>query len=419
MGIATAEASHPQLFEKIASHIVSSRDLSSFQPQNLSNIVWAFATAEASHPQLFEKVANHIESSRDLSSFILQDYANIIWAFATAEALHPQLFEKVAKHIESSRDLASFIPQDYANIVWAYATAEASHPQLFEKVANHIESSRDLSSFIPQDYANIVWAYATAELSHPVLFSNVADSAIQRQSEFNSQDITNLLWAFASNGDIERNLYTKVAPSASKLTSQYTCQQLTNIAWAYAVADVDAPTLFNDNFIEKCNKKMDAFSVESLMQLYQWYLWRAKEHSEEGLPQMLHEKCYNVFVSASASPSALQDDVVVELRAIGLHPEEEVLLQSGYRIDALVQVNGENFVIEVDGPSHFIGKIRDLKGSTKLKHRQVSIIDGIPIVSVPYWEWNKLRKDRKKKQKYLRSRLGLAESTESKDEKKQ
>jgi hypothetical protein len=403
----------------VANHIVSSRDLSSFTPQALSNIVWAFATVEALHPQLFEKVANHIVSARDLSSFQPQNLSNIVWAYATAEASHPQLLDTVANHIVSSRDLASFTPQALSNIVWAFATAELSHPQLLNTVAKLIVSSRDLASFIPQNLSNIVWAYATAELSHPVLFSKVADSAIQRQSEFNSQEITNLLWAFASNGDIERNLYTKVAPAASMLTSQYTCQGLTNIAWAYAVADVDAPTLFNDNFIEKCNKEMDGFSVEELMQLYQWHLWRAKEHSKEGLPQILHEKCYNVFVSASASPSALQDDVVVELRAIGLHPEEEVLLQSGYRIDALVEVNGENFVIEVDGPSHFIGKIRELKGSTILKHRQVSIIDGIPIVSVPYWEWNKLRKDRKKKQKYLRSRLGLAESTESKDEKKQ
>jgi hypothetical protein len=34
--------------------------------------------------------------------------------------------------------------------------------------------------------------------------------------------------------------------------------------------------------------------------------------------------------------------------------------------------------------------------------------DGIHIVSVPYWEWNKLGRDRVKKQDYLRAKLGLS-----------
>ncbi|KAL3769303.1 hypothetical protein ACHAWO_007975 [Cyclotella atomus] len=28
-----------------------------------------------------------------------------------------------------------------------------------------------------------------------------------------------------------------------------------------------------------------------------------------------------------------------------------------------------------------------------LKHRQITAIDKIPLVSVPYWKWNKLGKD--------------------------
>ena len=88
---------------------------------------------------------------------------------------------------------------------------------------------------------------------------------------------------------------------------------------------------------------------------------------------------------------------------MGLELEEEVLTKSGYRIDALVEVNGKKIGVEVDGPTHFIG--RNPSGSTILKHRQVSNLDGIPVVSVPYWEWNKLGKDGEKKQQYLQSLL--------------
>jgi hypothetical protein len=89
-----------------------------------------------------------------------------------------------------------------------------------------------------------------------------------------------------------------------------------------------------------------------------------------------------------------------------MSPEEEVLTPSGYRLDALVKVNGEKVGIEVDGPSHFMNQ--EPTGSTLLKRRQVSTLDYIPIVSVPYWEWDKLGNERAKKQMYLRSKMGLS-----------
>ena len=104
-------------------------------------------------------------------------------------------------------------------------------------------------------------------------------------------------------------------------------------------------------------------------------------------------------------PSKLQDDVISELLSIGLHPEEEVLTKSGYRLDALVEVHGKKIGIEVDGPSHFVG--RKPTGSTLLKRRQVNTLDEILLISVPYWEWNKFGKDGGKKQQYLRLALGL------------
>lgn len=103
--------------------------------------------------------------------------------------------------------------------------------------------------------------------------------------------------------------------------------------------------------------------------------------------------------------SALQSDVVSVLEAIGLRPDCEVLTKRGYRLDAIVEVHGKTIGIEVDGPSHFAG--RRLTGNAALKRRQVTGLDGIPLVSVPYWEWNALKSDRDKKQHYLSALLGL------------
>ena len=115
----------------------------------------------------------------------------------------------------------------------------------------------------------------------------------------------------------------------------------------------------------------------------------------------------DTFISRVPDPSKFQDDVISQLTSMGLELEEEVLTKSGYRLDALVKVNGKEVGIEVDGPSHFLGRSGSPTGSTILKRRQVTTLDGISIVSVPYWEWNKLNKDSEKKQQYLRDLLGL------------
>ena len=139
----------------------------------------------------------------------------------------------------------------------------------------------------------------------------------------------------------------------------------------------------------------------------EWQLWQDEIKSGINLPPVLCEKCRKAFLSRLPQPSRFQDDVISVLSSIGMLPEEEVLTPSGYRLDALVEVNGEKVGIEVDGPSHFIN--REATGSsTLLKRRQVSTLDGIRIVSVPYWDWDKFGlQDQTKKQQYLRSKLGL------------
>jgi len=105
-------------------------------------------------------------------------------------------------------------------------------------------------------------------------------------------------------------------------------------------------------------------------------------------------------------PSRLQNDVISVLSSIDMPLEEEFLTSSGYRLDSLVEVNGTKLGIEVDGPSHFINQ--EPTGSTLLKRRQVSTLDDIRIVSVPYWEWDKFGNDSTKKQDYLRAKLALS-----------
>jgi hypothetical protein len=402
----TVKKRHDALFKAMGDQVVTHEHLNGFEPQHFSNIVWAYATAGVNHPQLFEKVANHIVRHDHLRDFKPQHLSNTVWAYATAQVYHRTMFEKMANHIVGLDHLREFKPQAIANIMWAYATAGVNHRHLFEKVANHIVQHDHLRDFDPQAISNIVWAYATAQVSHPKMFQHVAKAAIQRKEELVSQHVANLLWSYAAMGIFHKQLFSSFAPTAAKLIDDYNNQELAKIAWAFAVANIDAPTLFHDRFIDRCLDNL-GFSIENLSQLHQWHLWQTKEKSRTGLPDVLRDGCYTTFTSKAPRPSKFQDDVIVQLSSIGLNPKEEVLMDSGYRIDALVKVNGKTIGVEVDGPSHFIGRSKSPLARTILKRRQVPSIDAIKLVSVSYWEWDNLGMDEAKKQDYLRELLEL------------
>ena len=400
-GVITMVEDGSTFFDRVAE--VAIPNLHQFKPQELSNMLWAFGKMKIPNCQLFEKAGDAIVQLDSLDKFKPQELSNILWAFATLEESHPKLFEKVANHIVQLNDLSDFWPQALSNIAWAYATAEESHLMLFRKLANHIVRLGNLNNFKPQDLSNTVWAYASAKESHPALFQKLSDTAIKRQNDFKSQELANFVWACATNRQIDRHLFSSLVPTVEANLSKCNAQELANIAWAYAVANVDAPSVFNDEFINACIEKEDEFELEALFQLHQWQLWQEELKSNVSLPPSLQKMCYNAFVSKVPEPSKLQDDVISQLSSMELELEEEVLTKSGYRLDALVEVNGERVGVEVDGPSHFLG--RNPTGSTILKHRQVTTLDEIPIVSVPYWEWDKLNKNSEEKQQYLRSLL--------------
>jgi hypothetical protein len=407
-----------------------------FKPREISSMLWSYATLKESHPTLFRKVEGHIirqaahhlddgdSSSAVTSSFFgPQALSNTMWAYATLGEGSPKLYNAVANRIVlSSRGggdgdehllLDEYTPQSLSNLIWAYATAGVYHPGLFDMVARRVTSlvaadnsdNGDVVDPIPSSLVD-----AIAKNDAPTMTTGRRPRVVGR--DFNHQNIANLLWSYASISRADSEMFRAWMPAATLavLENEGGCdvRSLTSIAWAYAVADVSAPMLFGTDFAASCLGRQDELDVEGMRQLYQWHLWQAEELGSSvgagGLPPSLEEACYQAFLSTPPTVSALQSDVVSELEAIGLRPDCEVLTKRGYRLDAIVEVHGKTIGIEVDGPSHFAG--RRLTGNAALKRRQVTGLDGIPLVSVPYWEWNALKSDRDKKQHYLSALLG-------------
>jgi hypothetical protein len=394
------------LLENIAD--ASLDKIGNFEPQGISNMLWTYATLKVSNPQLFQVVGDSIVGSDSfLNDFNSQNIANTVWAYATLDERYPALFKKMGDHIVDLNDLSLFNPQELANILWAYASLDVQHLAFFKKIGDHILHLNDLSSFKPQNIANIVWAYAKARVKHTNLFKKMGDHIVMLDSlkSFNSQSLSNIAWAYATANELRTDSFESIGAATFERghLESFNAQNLSNIAWSFAVADVDIPLFREGNFGKALHDKKQDFNAAHLRQLYQWHLWQTHEKSNAGLPGVLVECCHSTFVNSDNKLSSFQKNVISELAFVGLNSVEKYLTLSGYKLDALVQINDTKIGIEIDGPHDFIGG--KPIGGTLLKRRQVMAIDKIPLVIVSRWKWDKLDGDRSRHQQYLQSIL--------------
>jgi hypothetical protein len=115
--------------------------------------------------------------------------------------------------------------------------------------------------------------------------------------------------------------------------------------------------------------------------------------------------------SDHVTESRLHKDVSQALQRMELAVEEEYRCpKSGYSIDIRVRKSSahgsseaEGWAVEVDGPSHFLS-CKSPTGKTLIKRRLLELL-GYNLVSVPYWEWEEMRQDKRAQEAYLRNRL--------------
>jgi len=420
-----------ELFDMIASS--SLPNLGDYTGLDLFNIVVSFIKVGYIHKPLMEAVANELVR-RPLTEFSYQDRdvvnacVGLAWAYSTVGCRSPRLLDYIATACIDQLDTLD--TKEIGSLAWSFASLECYHRPFFRALAKSCEHRWD--EFDESSLAKMAWSLSTKSLNIPdsndgddddslivekMHMSEITKAAIAKCDTFTVQAISMLLWSCSARGYLHPQLFKTFVPRASDLlldargelgdihTSNI--QSLANIAWACAVQEiVDADTLFDDAFISIITWHIDKFDDQGLCQLHQWNTWRKTLGHSATLPQDIEERCYDTFINRGVRSSNLQKDVISELSRMGLQLEEEALTSSGYRLDVLVNIDGKQIGIEVDGPTHFIDK--EPTGSTILKHRQVVNCDGIELVSIPYWEWNEL-KSSNDKERYLRGKLNTCE----------
>ena len=350
-------------------------------------------------PAMLQPLAAHTEQA--LPSFDARPLANTVNGLASLHASAgwssgDALLAGLASHC--MRRVPKMKAQELANIVHGFAKMGRREPELLDAIATEA-ARRGLREFAPQAFSNTAWAYATAGHTAPALLDAIALGAAARLRDFNEQELSNTAWAYATAGHAAPALLDAVAKEAAQRgLREFKPQALSNTAWAFAVADRPAPALFGgDAFVQRCAAER-GFVPEALRQLHQWQLWQEERGAAwPPLPPELAQRCRAAFCQEEGVPSRLQRDVAASLRALGLAPREEVRTPQGYSLDAVVSHGGREVAVEVDGPSHFLG--RTPTGTTALKRRQLRAA-GWALLPVPYWEWDALG-SKAAKQEYL------------------
>eukprot|EP00897_Mesotaenium_endlicherianum_P004917 jgi/Mesen1/4453/ME000227S03469 len=352
-----AKAGHhaPALMDAICAAALAS--LSSFTPQDVSNLAWALAKQKSVGnrgllQQLLQGMAHH--SRPRLHTFPPQALSNTAWAYATLGHCHTGLLDAIAH--QCLLRLPDFSPQAIANTAWALATLRHACAPLLEAVARHVLVRQRLPQFPVQSLACLAFAFAT--FGHPVpgLWQALADEVLVRlkSGELRRQSLVTAAWAFAVEGHYDEAL-TPLLMSELASHDDYSSHELCQLYQVELALRLEASAL-QQQPIKMRDAEAHAYFAS---------LWRSGHIRQQA------KTCWDYTNAADKRQvSGFQEQVLATLEQTQVTYVAEYK-DGDYSIDiALFPDETGKIAVEADGPSHFAyNGDRAPLGPTKLKAR--------------------------------------------------
>ncbi|PNH02652.1 hypothetical protein TSOC_011356 [Tetrabaena socialis] len=428
-----------------------------FNSQNLSNILYALALLGCKGPAYAPAVqclAAEVQQrlQQQPGGFKSQGLSNVLYALALLQPEHGHQWNAVVKllAVECKRwGFAGFSAQGVSNSTWALeklgyrsdqgwfaaAVEAAARPNMMRAFtaqgmssfwyALALHSWRAASEVLRtqatgQVCANMLWSLATLSVPYHQQLMGVLvkrlEELLPKRGEVNEQDMVNSLWAMAVMG-----------PDALFRYRHFVGQLLRKVVgWCFE----SDPAAVGDGGVP--------FAPAALVQL--WQVQQELAHADGcreladilaaaggaagsqqqgSLLSAMQRAAAAEGVIADGAMSDLQRQVVSALGRLqqrqqlpaGVSPiasvcgEQQVEGLVG-RVDVVVELaDGRRVAVEVDGPWHFLANdphTCDRDGSTQLRDRQLERLFGTDnVVSVPYWEWRDLGRDKGAQERYL------------------
>ncbi|WP_422468456.1 RAP domain-containing protein, partial [Endozoicomonas sp. ALC013] len=370
--------------------------------------------------------------------------ANLLWAMAklvdNRYEQTPGLNEAVAVLLpQVNAQKANFKPQEITNLLWTMAKLVdkglEKTPKLKDAVAAllpHVNAQKD--QFIPQHITNLLWAMAklvdNGYEQTPVFKEAVAallTCVNGQKDQFNAQCVTNLLWAMAKlvdNGQEQKpglnEAVVALLPLVNAHKDQFNTQGIANLLWATAklgeLVELNVATSAFESLVYRISKNLQFSQEEISMSLWGVMVCCARlaldsnanknnvleKHMGDLLTRLENtspdnEEDQSIMIMAArwlgrACPvvrhyqkaiSKTQADFRDQLQSCipSLRIEEEKSLNALPPVDLLLP--DHNIVIEVQGPSHYVGgDFNTRNGSTLLK---IALLkkSGFEVIEIP------------------------------------
>jgi hypothetical protein len=211
---------------------------------------------------------------------------------------------------------------------------------------------------------------------------------------------------------------------AEAISGEFNSQAVANTLWATCFFSLRFEGFFRVCWSLCHCLPIDMDDENHLRQMHQFFITcDLQEGLHAALPARLlalKGKCRAAFIGGSVQPSASQQQVSDTLRDMGLSVEDEFRCpKSGYSIDMRVHDTrvsansstgaSEGWAVEFDGPSHFLA-CRSPLGGTLMKRWHLELL-GHTLVSLPFWEWDRLTGSDERKE-YLRAKLHISRDLE-------
>eukprot|EP00929_Paragymnodinium_shiwhaense_P072053 TRINITY_DN36581_c0_g1_i7.p1 TRINITY_DN36581_c0_g1~~TRINITY_DN36581_c0_g1_i7.p1 ORF type:complete len:331 (+),score=54.34 TRINITY_DN36581_c0_g1_i7:207-1199(+) len=140
---------------------------STAEPRHVAITAWAFATlsrAKALKVKTSELTTVFASLSsialRDMTSYDGQSLSNLLWGCAACRQVDKRVFNVAARRASQLLSDGVLRHQNLANVLWAYATARMPCPSLFSEVAQLRDEIFKSGSLNSQHITNMLWSFS-------------------------------------------------------------------------------------------------------------------------------------------------------------------------------------------------------------------------------------------------------------------
>ena len=168
--------------------------------------------------------------------------------------------------------------------------------------------------------------------------------------------------ALAKFGHFDENLVRALCSAAPGKVKDFTNQDIANTVNALAKIGYYDAVLLKELFFQITTIHQSAWTKEEHSQIYFALLGLTSERPDLSPiipPQFRHESLHDTselhasFVEKPMNSSKLHREVSTSLDLLKIQHKNESFV-GGFYVDILVESGGENFIIEVNGPSHYV-----------------------------------------------------------------